>query len=804
MKKPELVAPAGTEEAFWAAVEGGADAVYLGLREWSARGRARNFDLDGLARVVPAAHARGRRVYVTLNTLVDPADMLRVAAAVWELACLGVDALILQDLGLARVCRQGFPEVRLHASTQMSVHNAAGVRTLETLGFARVVLGRECTIPEIAAIRREARASLEVFVHGALCYSVSGQCMASALLLGRSANRGWCGQPCRWGYRRPAGESSPEGPDADRTGPRRRPRGNAGPATGDRRPATGREHHPLSTSDLCLIDRAWDLARAGADALKIEGRLKTAEYVHTVVRAYRKVLDAPEADREAAVGAVREMLATVASRPASQGYAVHPRPREVLRRGGAPALGARVGRVVRWKKGSLVLFSEVELRRGDRVRIPTGSTGQAVDLTLRKFRKRKVPGGFRYELECPQAVARGDRVLRTRTAAGEELEQRLVREARTHRGSDGAALDLTVSFGQGEIRVRAACGPARTEGVYPVEFHEAERHPLDHHTLRTRFGRLGGTGYHLASFRVDGEIPPVVVAPSRLNEIRRDIAARMDRARASEGEARVGRVAPPAGRRPAATPGRPRLWVRAETVRALRAGLAEGPHRIVALMTTETLRARERLAREAGRADRVVWELPVWIAQADLALYRERLKGLAAEGFREVCVTNPAHLALTEGMGLVLHAGREANVVNPWAAAALAELGCRSFVVSPEADAEAVARMGAEGRSARPVAYAWGRVPLFVTRLDPGAVWPPDEARVAQDGTELVWSFVPRALVREPVARVYREAPFSWLDRIPAWRRSGIQDLLVDLQGPTHPGELPAVLRAIRCRWTEG
>ncbi|WP_084319282.1 peptidase U32 family protein [Deferrisoma camini] len=804
MKKPELVAPAGTEEAFWAAVEAGADAVYLGLKEWSARGRARNFGLDDLARLVPAAHAQGRRVYVTLNTLVDPLDMPRVAAAVWELACLGVDALVLQDLGLARVCREIFPEVRLHASTQMSVHNAAGVRTLEALGFARVVLGRECTIPEIGAIRRETRASLEVFVHGALCYSVSGQCMASALLLGRSANRGWCGQPCRWGYRRPAGESSPEGPDADRTGPRRRPRGNAGPATGDRRPAIGREHHPLSTSDLCLVGRVWDLARARADALKIEGRLKAAEYVHTVVRAYRKVLDAPEADREAAVGAARELLATVASRPASEGYAVHPRPREVLRRGGAPALGARVGRVVRWKKGNLVLFAETELRRGDRIRIPTGATGQAVDLTLRKFRKRKVPGGFRYELECPQAVERGDRVLRTRTAAGEELEQRLVREARTHRSPAGAALDLAVSFGPGELRVRAACGPARTEAAYPVEFFEAERHPLDYHTLRTRFGRLGGTGYHLASFRVEGEIPPVVVPPSRLNEIRRDIVARMDRARAAEGEVRVGRLAPPAGRRPAGAPDRPRLWVRAETVRALRAGLTEGPHRIVALMTTETLRARERLAREAGGMDRVVWELPVWIAQADLPLYRERLEGLAAEGFREVCVTNPAHFALAEGLGFVLHAGRETNATNPWAAAALADLGCRSFVVSPEADPEAVARMGAEGWPARPVGYAWGRIPLFVTRLDPGVVWPPDEARVAQDGTELVWSVVPRALVREPAARVYRQVPFSWLDRVPMWRRTGIQDLLVDLQGPTHPGELASVLRELRRAWAGG
>ncbi|GAB6064606.1 peptidase U32 family protein [Deferrisoma palaeochoriense] len=788
MSKPELVAPAGSVEAFWAGLEAGADAFYLGLREWSARGRAKNFGLDDLARVVPAAHAAGRRVYVTLNTLVDPADMPRVAGAVWDLVCLGADALILQDLGLARVCRQVFPEARLHASTQMSVHNAAGVRALEGMGFARVVLGRECTIPEIAAIRRETRASLEVFVHGALCYSVSGQCLASSLLLGRSANRGWCAQPCRWGYRRPGGEPSPEAFDAERPGPRRRPRGKAGPAT-------GREHHPLSTSDLCLIGRVWDLARAGADALKIEGRLKGPEYVHTVVRAYRKVLDADEADREAAVGAAREMLAAVAARPASEGYAVHPRPREVLRKGGAPALGARVGRVVRWKKGSLVLFTETPLHRGDRLRIPTGATGQGVDLTLRAFRKRKVPGGFRYELECADAVNRGDPVLRTKTAAGEELEQRFAKEARTAAGPEGRPLRLTLSFGPGELRVRAACGPAEVDETFGVEWYEAERHPLDYHTLHGRFGRLGGTGYHLAGFRVEGEIPPVVVPPSRLNEIRRAVVARLDEALRAEGERRAVSVARPA---PAPGPARPadrvRVWIRAETARALRAAAAEKPHRVVALMTTETLRARERLAGELGGRDRIVWEIPAWIAQADLALFRERLEGLAAEGFRAVCLTNPGHFELVGGLDLECHAGRELNVVNPWAAEALLERGCRSFVVSPEAQ-------GAEGWPGRPVAYAWGRPPLFLTRLDPAAVWLADEARTAQDGTEFTWSFVPRALVRDPAARVYRTESFSWLDRAPAWRAAGVSDLLVDLGGPTHPGELPSVLQDLRRAW---
>ncbi|MBE0617910.1 MAG: U32 family peptidase, partial [Proteobacteria bacterium] len=249
--KPELLAPAGSWESFLAGLETGADAFYLGLTEWSARGRAKNFGLEDLRRLIPMAHAEGRRVYVALNTLLKEEEVPRAADAVWELLCLEADALILQDLGLWHVCRQAFPEMRLHASTQMSVHNSAGVRQLQKMGFSRVVLARECTLPELRAIRAAAELPLEVFVHGALCYSVSGQCFASAVLAGGSANRGWCAQPCRWNYRTDSG-------------------GDA---------------HPFSPSDLCLVGRVPELADAGVAALKIEGRLKGPDYVEAVVRA---------------------------------------------------------------------------------------------------------------------------------------------------------------------------------------------------------------------------------------------------------------------------------------------------------------------------------------------------------------------------------------------------------------------------------------------------------------------------------------------------------------------------------------
>ncbi len=763
MHRPELVAPAGSWEAFLAGLEAGADAFYLGLKQWSARGRARNFSPEDLERVVPLAHERGRRVYVALNTLLQETELPGAVDVVADLVALGVDAVILQDPGLWRVCREVFPELRLHASTQMSVHNGDGARALERMGFARVVLARECTLPEIAAIRRETGIGLEVFVHGAMCFSVSGQCLASSLLLGRSANRGWCAQPCRWGLR-------PDGRD----------------------PA----HHPLSTADLCLVDHVWELARAGVDALKIEGRLRGADYVRAVVRAYRKVLDAPEPDRTGALGAAREILAATASRPWCEGYLRHPRPRDVLRLGATPALGERVGRVHRWKNGHMVLAVDTELRRGDRIRIQTGARETGVALSLRAFRRERVPGGWRYALECPQPVRRGDPVFRVKTAAAEALEQRLAREAERLRSPRGMPLELTLRFEEGGIRARARCGAVEVERVFPVHAYPAERHPLAYHTLRQRFGRLGNTPYRLAAFRVEGEIPPVVIPPSELNAIRRALVDELDAARArwkraaGHGAARLRAAAagPGAGRR---------LWVRAEAAQAIRATLPAPVHRLVLLVTKETLRLRRRLVESLGDPGRVVWELPAWIAQGDAPLYRTRLEQLAAEGFREVLLTNWGHLALVEGLGLACHAGRELHVLNGWAAAALEQMGFRAAVVSPETGRDNLEAIAAAGWPLRPIAYVYGHPPLFLSRLDPGPRWPAGEVRRTVDGRGLAWSPAPRPLVRQAWTRVYATEPLNWLGRVGELQEMGFGDFLVDLAGPAQDASTArAVVRA--------
>ncbi len=259
----ELCAPAGTVEGLVAAVDAGADAAYLGLVEFSARMRARNFTMKTLAYAVPYAHSHNVKIYVAFNTLIKQAELERAVHCLYQLEQIGVDGLIVQDLGIAAVARAAFPGLRLHASTQMSVHNSAGVEACSRLGFKRVVAAREMTIDEIGKICGAGKCEIEVFVHGALCYSLSGMCLASSFFGGASGNRGRCTQVCRRSF-----DLKRENDECE-----------AG--------------YFFSPNDLCGIDMLEKLKLAGVKSLKIEGRMKGPEYVSAVVSAYRMALDDP-------------------------------------------------------------------------------------------------------------------------------------------------------------------------------------------------------------------------------------------------------------------------------------------------------------------------------------------------------------------------------------------------------------------------------------------------------------------------------------------------------------------------------
>lgn len=260
----ELLAPAGSPAALRAAVQSGADAVYLGIDTFGARQSAENFSLDELPKWIDYCHLYGVDVHVTVNTLIKNNELSKLSECVKRLNNAHADALIIQDLGAAEIIKNTVPDMTLHASTQMTVTSLEGVKYLENMGFSRVVLARELSKNEIEYICKNARAEIEVFVHGAICMCYSGQCLMSSILGGRSGNRGRCAQPCRLPY-----ELMEKGQCAGRG-------------------------YILSPKDMSLINELGTLNEAGVKSLKIEGRLKRAEYVSAVVGIYRKYIDNPK------------------------------------------------------------------------------------------------------------------------------------------------------------------------------------------------------------------------------------------------------------------------------------------------------------------------------------------------------------------------------------------------------------------------------------------------------------------------------------------------------------------------------
>ena len=329
-ERVELLAPAGGVAALHAAVRAGADAVYLGMESFNARRGADNFTAETLAEACEYAHLRGARVYVTMNTAVLPGEVDAALRTAREAYLAGADAFIVQDIGLAAELRRCLPEAHLHISTQMNTHNIAGIEAAARLGATRVTLARELSLGEIELLAREAAArgmEIETFAHGALCVCYSGQCLMSSLIGGRSANRGMCAQACRLPY-----ELREEG------------REEALPAPGE---------HLLSPRDLCSIDVIPQMLRAGVASFKLEGRMKSPDYVYAVTSVYRAVLDRALAGDENAAPAEEErrVLAEAFSRGFTTAYLEGERGNDAMSYSRPNNRGVLVGRVASVRDG---------------------------------------------------------------------------------------------------------------------------------------------------------------------------------------------------------------------------------------------------------------------------------------------------------------------------------------------------------------------------------------------------------------------------------------------------------------------
>jgi putative protease len=388
MNTPELLAPAGNIESFFAALENGADAVYVGYRHFNARALAANFTLEDIARLNEYAHNHGVKLYVALNAAVREEEIEEIVDSLSGLSQVQPDGLIIQDGAIARLCQLHFPNLNLHASTLMTIHNSAGVEQLQSMGFQRVVLARELTIEELASIAASTTLALEVFIHGALCYSYSGLCLASSFYGGRSSVRGRCVQPCRRLYR------------------------------------SGRHQgYFFSPNDLSAIDLIPSLRQLRLAAFKIEGRMKPASYVAAVVRAYRLVLDSPPGDETKAIAEARRFLKEAYGRKPTQGFLSADQREEIITPHRSGASG-RIAAKVEWVRGNRMgLRLHCPLTVGDRLRL---ESDEEVEKTAFTMRDMVVKDSHTTEASTGTLVAvprirdarRGDRVFKTGSKSG--------------------------------------------------------------------------------------------------------------------------------------------------------------------------------------------------------------------------------------------------------------------------------------------------------------------------------------------------------------------------------------------------
>ena len=627
----ELLAPAGSMDALRAALANGADAVYLGAAAFGARASA-GFDEKTLKEALALAHLHRKKIYVTVNILVKESELAGVRSTLALLDGLGADAVLVQDLGVLKICREEFPALPVHASTQMALHNASGAALLKRLGAKRAVLAREC---DLDAIRRAAACGIEIeaFCHGALCVSCSGQCLFSSMIGGRSGNRGRCAQPCRLPYAY---------------------QGKAGAW--------------LSPRDLCARDELNALAQAGVYSFKIEGRLKRPEYVAVVTRAYRNALDALREGRFAPMDETeKDALTQIFSRGGfTLGYAAPGRDAAVIDPERVKPAGLLLGKVERvYRKGGALLADVLlqrDLHAGDGLEIegqelrysgPEMKKGQRAALRLRES-VRTDSAVRRTEDESQLAAAR-------ETYAGEALNQALpIPFDAVLTAYPGAEITLAVTDGESEITARGeTC-------------EEAQKKALDAEVARRALEKTGGTPFVLRELRVHTQ--DAFVPAAAMNALRRNALAALASARIEKQP------------RPSASPERfgvpargawtPRLIVKTQDAGEIPALLDAGADEVL-LFPRDFREAALRPLLDAPWPEKTRLCLPAQCDEETLQF----LRAFAEKAGCPVCLSSPGQAGLFPKGDL---AGEGVPVMNGEAIRMLAHLGCGSVTLSRE------------------------------------------------------------------------------------------------------------------------
>ncbi len=827
-KLPELLAPAGSPAAFRAAVAAGADAIYLSGKRFGARKFAANFSDHEIEESIAYAHERGVRVYVTVNTLIHDRELPGAVEYLLWLWSVGADAVLVQDTGLTRIAREVVPDLVLHASTQMTIHNAEGVRWAHGQGLSRVVLARELSLDEvkhIAGETKETGVGLEVFAHGALCYCYSGQCLLSSVIGGRSGNRGMCAQPCRKPYTFVRGKTDEFGR----------------PVTLDACNMPG--PYLLSPKDLCTYRHLTGLVNSPVVSLKIEGRMKSPEYVALVVSTYRRALDAIAAGTRVPDPQAERDLLLAFNRGFTPGYLFGKRCGSIMGRDAPDNRGLCIGTVTGYDSArrtvTVLLAGQVIPGTGDGLWIggsKESDPGTGFSLNNTPARRGKDSVVF----TVPEKAVTGSPVYMT---FSRELDSR-ARQIVSHPPAGlqhPVPVDLSVTADEhGTLTIGGNIFPGTRN--FPVRWRSenllapARSRPLTRDQLGQQLVKTGGTPFSIRDIRIQYDenlFAPVAVlnnarreffrlATETLVSASRPAATEVTEAR-KRWDARYSTFSPDVPVSLETKPGQPLgIIVCTDTVNGVRSATAAGcdgiwfepgfvgncnPTGSPGKFTgTEEILAACELCRSSGTT--FVWKLPKIAHDRELDDILAILPSLARKGIDECCVENPGIAsALRKRIpSLVLHGSTGLNIFNHESAGTFAG-NFRLLTVSPELSRDEIAILIREARLRDfEVEFA-----LFVQGFAEAGITEDCLARpVLHCGGPHTGSEKEFFGIRDPTGHIFpvicdsscrthilNSVETCLIDSLPEIARTGIGWIVIDARGRT-PGYVTSVTRLYR------
>ena len=679
-KKVEILAPAGSSDSFFAAIQAGADAVYLGMKEFSARAYASNFSISELERMIPYAHSIGKKVFVTLNTIIKEHELSKVTGLLDKLFLLQPDAVIVQDLGLLKLIQSRFPSQEIHSSTQMQIHNSLGAMVLASCGVKRVILERQITQAELAQICEHSEVDLEIFIHGALCFSLSGACLASSYMGGKSGNRGGCTQPCRRKYYESRDNTSSKGK---------------------------KNGFFFSPGDLFGLDVLSSITNQKIVSLKIEGRMKPAEYVGKVTSAYRRMVDAGlEIDsslKNDAYRTARQSISDSFGRRWTSGLYEEDKIQEVIQTYDGSGTGRRIGRLAKSDEKKAIFKTNTMIHLGDRLRIQPQDGSEGVSFSVTQIyidgRPKKVAKNQDVvAIPCGKSLKERDWVYKTSSRAGKKREYPKVSDLPSFKK---LILRVDIKSHRGEVRCDHCAPPLKVERSW--EALQAENRNTTLPDLARELNRVGKNPIVIQ--KVEGQVEDgILVKAGDLKRLRQEFLKelKLEDRKWQPTEALKSAISAPSIikelhkkesvlRR---SDGKLSLYLRCRLDQATHSLPRQIKQLIIPLAGDasgagdflNSLSQLEGLVENCKSKNMIAIELPYFISESRLDDLKQSVLTLQKKGVSHWRINNISHLGL--GLEGQITATYPISIANSLTLSLLQDKGVSQFEVTPELDRE--------------------------------------------------------------------------------------------------------------------